>query len=95
MQQQPIAPRKPRVANHRANSTPMNTSHGIDFDGTLVPLFFFIAPFRSPGFLQSLALSLSLFLCDELAELTGCEPVVKKRMRIYSVTAAATISQIN
>lgn len=37
----PIAPsRNSPVANHRAGSTPMNTSHDIDFDGTLVSLFF-------------------------------------------------------
>lgn len=91
----PIVPsRNPPVANHRAGSTPMNTSHDIDFDGTLVPLFFPtsrpLPSFRNslpfvPGFNRypdlSFSFSLPLF-SDEFARLTGCE-------RIYTSRATA------
>lgn len=90
----PRALATPPIANHRPRLTLMKASRGIDFDGALVPLFFsYIALFRCPGFPQSPVpsprdrqrshpLFLALSLCDELAELTGCEPVVQKRANI-------------
>jgi len=88
------------IANHRAGLILMKVSCSIDFDRTLVPLFFPTSLFRCPGFLQpfrciprnrqrSLSLSLSVCLsvsfCDELAELTGCKHVVQKHTNRYIV----------
>lgn len=79
------------IANHRAGLTLMKASRSIDFDGTLVPLFFPTSLFRCPGFPQlsrfiphnqQRSFSPSLSFCDELAELTGCEPVVQKHANI-------------
>lgn len=90
--------RDPPIANYRMGLILMKVSRGIDFDGTLVPLFFPTSrssaapafrnpPVSSPGSSDlslplSFSLSRSLSLCDEFAELTGYEPVVQKRVNI-------------